>query len=250
MTFKDHFSDRAALYAACRPHYPAALFAFVAGLAPARRLAIDFGTGSGQAALGLAERFDRVIALDPSTSQILHAAPHDRIEYVVARAESSGLPSHSADLVAAAQALHWFDADAFFAEATRVLVPGGAIAVWGYGDPVLDVPSLQETLHTFNREQLESYWSPEREILLEGYRSASFPFEDVVAPEMDLRMMWTLPELAGYLRTWSATSNFVARRGFDPVVGVEQSLARDWGRPDTRHLITWPLHIRAGKNSA
>ena len=129
------------------------------------------------------------------------------------------------------------------------MVAGGGIAIWGYGDPILDVPRLQEKLHTFNRGLLEPYWAPEREVLLEGYRSSSFPFEEVAAPAMDLGMMWTLPELAGYLRTWSATSRFVAERGFDPVVDVELSLAEDWGDLDTPRQITWPLYIRAGRNS-
>jgi hypothetical protein len=35
------------------------------------------------------------------------------------------------NLVTAAQALHWFDPAAFFAEAKRVLAEDGAIAAWG-----------------------------------------------------------------------------------------------------------------------
>jgi SAM-dependent methyltransferase len=249
VTFKDHFSDRAALYAACRPHYPAPLFDFVAGLSSVRDLAVDFGTGSGQAARALVDHFDRVIGMDPSAAQIAHAARHERIEYRIGRAESSGLPSRSANLVTAAQALHWFEPEVFFREAKRLLMPGGAIAVWGYGDPILDDPHLQRKLHDFNRELLEPYWLPERKILLEGYGSISFPFEEVAPPSIDLRMRWTLSELAGYLRTWSATSEFVAKRGFDPVVDVEKSLAEDWGDPRMQRVIEWPLYIRAGKTS-
>ena len=45
----------------------------------------------------------------------------------------------SVDLVTSCQAAHWFDdIGAFYAEADRVLRPGGAIAVYGYHftDPV------------------------------------------------------------------------------------------------------------------
>ena len=62
MTFKDHFSGHASGYASFRPRYPEALFDFVAALTPGRSLAWDCATGNGQAALGLAERFTRVIA--------------------------------------------------------------------------------------------------------------------------------------------------------------------------------------------
>lgn len=250
MTFKDHFSSRAALYATYRPHYPDALFDFVAGLTKEHRAALDCGTGNGQAAIGLAGRFERVFATDPSAEQIQNAVRHERVEYRVARAKSSGLPDRSVNLVTAAQALHWFDATLFFAEARRVLVPDGAIAVWGYGDPVLDTSQLHETLHAFNRGLLESYWFPERSLLLDGYRTVPFPFHEVRVPVFAIEMRWTLPELAGYLRTWSSTARYLAQHGVDPVVEVEKSLARDWGDPESQRLIQWPAYMRAGLISA
>jgi SAM-dependent methyltransferase len=248
VTFKDLFSERATLYAAYRPRYPESLFEFLAGLTSEHRTALDCGTGNGQAAIGLVDHFERVIATDPSPAQIQNATPHERIEYRVAPADSSGLAARSVDLVTSAQSLHWFEPGAFFAEAKRVLVRDGAIAVWGYGDPVLDDVRLQETLHSFNRGLLEAYWYPERKILLDGYRTISFPYDEVDTPTFQLEMRWTLPELAGYLRTWSAAARFAAEHGTDPVTPVEKSLAADWGDPATRRLVCWPLSLRAGKN--
>jgi SAM-dependent methyltransferase len=192
------------------------------------------------------KHFQRVIGTDPSEAQIKRAATHDRIEYTVARAESSGLPTGSVDLVTAAQALHWFDPPAFFAEAHRVLASGGAIAVWGYGDPILDNQPLHRTLHQFTRGTLEPYWLPERQLLLDGYKTIPFPFDEVPLPAMEMERRWTLAELAGYLRTWSSTARYVAAHGFDPVIEVENSLSRDWGAADTARAVRWPLHLRAG----
>jgi len=247
VTFKDHFSERASLYAAYRPVYPAALFEFVARLTPGHKLALDCGTGNGQAAIGLATRFDKVIATDPSAEQIKNATAHPKIEYVVAQADSSGLPTRSVNLVTAAQALHWFDAERFFGEVKRVLVADGAVAVWGYGDPSLDTEPLQQTLHAFNHGTLESYWAPERQLLLDGYRTIPFPFAEVAAPSLELKMQWTLPELAGYVRSWSATARYVGEHGTDPVTRVEKELAAYWGDPRIARIIRWPLYIRAGK---
>jgi ubiquinone/menaquinone biosynthesis C-methylase UbiE len=246
VNFKDHFSERAALYAAYRPLYPDALFDFVAGLTANHELALDCATGNGQAAVGLAPRFERVIAIDASADQISNATPHPRIDYGVAAAESSGLPSRSVNLVTAAQALHWLDTTKFFAEARRVLAGDGAIAVWGYGDPILDTETLHGTLQALNRGVLEAYWAPERAILLDGYRGIVFPFREVEPPLFDLQMHWTLPELAGYLRTWSATARYIKQHGVDPVATVEQQLAAHWGEAGTTRLIRWPLYIRAG----
>lgn len=247
MSFNDHFSQRASLYATYRPHYPDALFEFVARLTRDHKLALDCGTGNGQAAIGLAERFDKVVATDPSVEQIKNATPHPKIEYRLAQANASGLPTRSVNLVTAAQALHWFDPEKFFAEVKRVLVSDGAVAVWGYGDPILNTKPLQETVHAFNRGVLEPYWAPERQLLLEGYRSIAFPFTEVAAPSMELKMNWTLPELAGYLRTWSATARYVSEYETDPVTKVERTLAAHWGDPRVPRTIRWPLYIRVGK---
>lgn len=246
MEFKDHFSTRAAQYATYRPLYPDAFFARLAHLCVSRELALDCGTGSGQAAIGLARHFDRVIAVDPSRAQLSQASTNARIEYRVAKAESTEVDPHSVDLVTAAQALHWFDAPKFFDEAMRVLKPTGAIAVWGYGDPVLDTIPLHTTLHNFNRGLLENYWSPERQLLLNGYRSIAFPFREVPFPRFVLEMRWTLTELAGYLRTWSATANYVARHGVDPVEQVQRELALHWGDESIPRIVRWPLFVRAG----
>ena len=247
MKFKDHFSQRAALYAVYRPHYPESLFAYLAGVTSEHELALDCGTGNGQAAIALAERFERVVATDASPAQLTNAPARANVEYRVAASDASGLPSQSVDLVTAAQALHWFNTAAFFAEAKRVLKSDGAIAVWGYGDPILDTNTLQDLLHTFNRVQLEPYWFAERQILLEGYRTVAFPFAELSPPAFQLAARWTLEELTGYLRTWSATASYVERHGVDPVSDLERALAAEWGNPADRREIKWPLHLRVGK---
>jgi SAM-dependent methyltransferase len=244
---KDYFSDRSALYAKFRPAYPAALFETLAGLPRQHDLALDCGTGSGQAAVGLAPHFTRVIATDASDAQLAHAALAPNVEYRCARAEASGLPDGSVDLVTAAQALHWFDTAAFFAEARRVLAGGGVIAVWGYGDPVLEDKRLHAIVHEFNRGLLEPWWYPERKLLLSGYRTVDFPFAEVSMPELSLEQRWNLSQLAGLLRTWSATARYSAHHGIDPVVEVEAALAKEWVDPARPRTVRWPLYVRAGR---
>lgn len=250
MDFKDHFSDRAALYAAHRPVYPPHLFEELAKLTATHDLALDCGTGNGQAAQGLADHFRRIIAIDPSAEQIRKASPHPKIDYRVSRAEQTDLEGESVDLVTAAQALHWFEPRAFFAEVKRVLRPGGAIAVWGYGDPILDTITLHNTLREFNRGKLEPYWTPERSILLDGYRGLAFPFREVSLPALELEVSWTLLELIGYLRTWSAVARYASETGRDVVAEVEPALAAGWGEPSTQRRVRWPLYVRAGLSTA
>jgi len=75
VTFADHFSGVSAAYAEFRPRYPDALFEFLARESPARDAAWDVGTGSGQAAAGLARYFRHVTATDASAAQIASSRP-------------------------------------------------------------------------------------------------------------------------------------------------------------------------------
>ncbi|HEX9793300.1 MAG TPA: methyltransferase domain-containing protein, partial [Planctomycetota bacterium] len=85
-------------YARFRPRYPRALFAFLAEQAPARDCACDLATGSGQAAVALAEDFARVEAIEASAAQLAHAQAHPRVRYTQGNACRTGLPDACEDL--------------------------------------------------------------------------------------------------------------------------------------------------------
>lgn len=244
MDFKDHFSARAQLYSQFRPTYPRELFDWIGGVAHRHALAWDCATGSGQAAVDLAQIFDRVIATDASEKQIGMAEPHPSIEFRVANAYDSGLAAASIDAVTVAQAIHWLDHERFYAEARRVLRSDGVIVVWGYGDPVIDDVRLNRIVHDYNRGTIEQYWRPERNIILAGLQTIPFPFREIAAPAFTMERTWTLAELAGYMRTWSATAAYAEKHGGDPVASVEAELSQHWG--SGAHLVRWPLYVRAG----
>ena len=244
MTFKDHFSETAANYAQFRPRYPGRLMDWLAERSPGRALAWDAATGNGQAAVALAERFDRVVATDASAEQIANATPHPRVEYRVARAEAGGPGTGSCDLVTVAQALHWLEPARFFAAAQRALKPRGLAAVWCYVDPHLVDADVNSALQEFTMV-IKAYWPPERAITDDGYRSIPFPFDEIEPPAFELEMTPTLAEFTGYLRTWSATRRFMVAHRDDPVLVVERRLAGVWPE-DERRTLRWPLHIRAG----
>lgn len=222
------------------------MFEFVSSLPHFHRIAWDCATGNGQAAIGLANYFDSVIATDASPEQISNATPHNKVEFRVTKAETSGIPSASVDLITAAQALHWFDTDAFFREARRVAAPEAAIAVWGYGDPVLDTPRLQDILHAYNRGTIEEYWLPERQTLLDGYRNVEFPFDEVEVPSFTLTRECSLAELMGYVGTWSATARHIAEHGRGELERLENDLADAWGDPARKRRVDAPIFLRAG----
>lgn len=241
--FKDHFSAAASDYAAHRPTYPEALATYLAGLSPGRGRALDCGCGNGQLARLLADSFDEVVASDASAEQIAAATPHPKVRYRVAPAEASGLPESSTDLIAAAQAAHWFDLPAFYAEARRIARPGAVLALISYG--VLHLDGAAETvLRHFYTQVVGPYWPPERAHVEAGYRTLPFPFAELPAPDLAIERDWGLDDLVGYARTWSALRGAQAALGTDPLPAFAAELAAAWGEPGSRRRVRWPLALR------
>jgi len=246
--FKDHFSSQSKGYAEFRPAYPEGLFAYLAGLTPARQLAWDCATGTGQAAGSLAEHFERVIATDASERQISNAPPHDRIDYRVEPAEATDIGSGTLDLIVVAQALHWLDLGAFYGEARRVLKPEGVIAVWCY-DLLRIAPELDAIVGHLYRDLVGDDWPAERRLVEDGYRSLRFPFDEIRPPSFRMSASWSLGQLIGYLGTWSAVRRFEQRTGKDPIGIIAGSLQAAWAEPDTRRRVEWSLALRVGRHS-
>jgi SAM-dependent methyltransferase len=194
----------------------------------------------------LATHFERVIATDPSRKQLKHAEPHPHVDYRVASAEVSLLDTASIDLVTVAQAIHWFDLDRFYAEAKRVLKPGGVIAAWTY--TLLDVEAgIDELLTDFYRNVVGPYWPPERRMVDDRYRSLPFPFEAIEPPAFEIRTEWSRDDLLGYLGTWSATQAYQKANGVDPLAEFGGPLAALWPDPGAKKTLRWPLHLRVGR---
>lgn len=234
-------------YARFRPDYPAALGAYLADLAPAHERAADIGCGTGQLTLLLADHFAEVIGVDPSEDQLSAAPSHERIHYVCAPAEQLPLADGATDLVAAAQAAHWFDRSAFYREARRIGRDGAMIALISYGFFRFDSPRLHQRITAFHLQELREYWPPERWVLGEGYLRFSFPFDECAAPDLLIEREWNLAEFLGYVSTWSASRHAIAAGRKEILTRFAEELSQLWGDPGRRERLHGPLTIRAGR---
>lgn len=245
-TFNDHFSRQSAAYSRYRPGYPPALIEFVASCAPSRGVAVDCATGNGQAAVALADHFDAVVAIDASGDQLARALRHPRVTYVRSTVERLPVADASVALVAAAQAVHWFDFARYFAECRRVLVPDGVMAVWTYEKFRIDA-AVDAVIDHFYAHTVGRFWPPERRYVEEAYRTLPFPWRERPAPPFKLETRWGLDEVMGYLATWSSVQRYKdANDRQDPLPDLRRRLESLWPADGSARLVAWPIHLRVG----
>lgn len=246
MDARSSFSVDPAAYATSRPAYPAALFDWIASCCSSRRTAWDCATGNGQAATSLAERFETVEATDISAEQLAHGFHAANLRYSAQPAERTDFEVARFDLVAVAQALHWFDHDRFWNEVRRVAIPGAFFCAWGYSwfttDP--DLPELDPLFAL-----LQPYWAPQNRLLWDGYQSEDigFPFERVQVPAFSIELEWSVADVLNYLRTWSAYKRAVSDGRVAGSIARLETIALERLAARTPLVLTMPVTIVAGQ---
>jgi SAM-dependent methyltransferase len=247
MSWKDHFSGTADAYAAHRPTYPDALIAFLGSVAPAHDVAWDCGCGSGQLSILLVRQFEHVVAMDASAQLLARAPRHERIEYVQARVEESGLENESVDLIVSAQAAHWFDLSAWYAEVRRVARRRAVVALVTYAAPTVN-DEVDRVLRDFHARILAPFWPPERHHVDAGYAALPFPFAEIAAPRLEITCNWTLDEILAYIETWSSVKALLDTGDTSRLLEFRAALTKAW-RSSSSKRVAYPLTIRAGRVS-
>ncbi len=243
------FSDKSKVYANARPTYPKALYEFIVSVVPAKLLAWDCACGNGQAAIDLAGLFDHVHATDVSPEQIANAKPRANVNYHVAPSENGGLADQSCDLICVAQALHWFDFDAFWPEALRVLKPDGVFAAWGYNWPILE----DELAGIFKEDVLdviEPYWAEQNKLLWNHYRDLSFPFHRLAAPTPEMNVNHNFHEFVNFIKTFSAVQRCIQANGDAFFKQACDKLEKVWGNPERDKTIAFDFVLYVGRKNA
>lgn len=201
---KDLFSDCSALYQHTRPSYPQSVITEILKYVPSRHFAWDCAAGSGQLTQLLVPYFEQIVATDLSRQQLNQAPYFDNVSYQVQSAEQTSFADQSFDLIVVAQAVHWFDFDAFFQEVTRTLKKDGVIALVGYATLSAQDQGLNDQIQHLYTEILKHDWDAERRYIDAHYQTLPFPFEKLADSDFNMQFSWTKQQLLGYLNTWSA----------------------------------------------
>lgn len=141
------------LYLATRPPYTSSFFehmyTYHSRHSESFQIALDVGTGCGQAVPKLAQRFPHVIATDNNEEHIIearrrlaHLQAPTKVQFAVCKAEDLASPSSSlalepssVDFIAAAECMPLLDTDVAISTFAHLLRPGGTLAMWFYGRP-------------------------------------------------------------------------------------------------------------------
>jgi SAM-dependent methyltransferase len=149
---RSDFNSLAGDYARFRTSYSDELFNAILEYArmPAEGRVLDLASGTGLAMLPYVRRGFSVTGVDAAPAMIEQArafVPRGAaVEFTIGRAEALPFPDGAFDLISCAQAFHWFEPHAAFAECARVLRPGGALAIfWKHAarDDILTVTAEQ-----------------------------------------------------------------------------------------------------------
>ena len=241
---KDNFSTQAKSYSKYRPDYTNGIIDYIVSQVKNRDTALDVATGNGQVAAKLAGYFKEVYATDISEKQLENAVKADNVFYIKESAEHTSFNDNQFDLITVAQAIHWFDFDAFYKEVYRILKPDGIFAVLGYGlFSANGHPG--KLLNHFYYDITGPYWDTERRYLDENYTTIPFPFEELETKEFVNEFTWTFEQLTGYLETWSAVQHYIKKNDTNPIDLIREELKEIWEKGDRK--VTFPLLLRIGK---
>ncbi|MFT3762675.1 MAG: methyltransferase domain-containing protein [Pseudoxanthomonas sp.] len=149
----ERFSNRVADYVRYRPDYPAALPMWLheeMGVARNAKVA-DIGAGTGISSKMLLDAGHAVVAVEPNAAMRAAALEwlggNPDFSATDGNAEATGLADASVDLVAAAQAFHWFDQAAVKPEWRRILRhrdgKPGLVAIWWNSRRLTGTPFLE-----------------------------------------------------------------------------------------------------------
>ena len=249
------FDEVVATYDRIRPNYPAQLFSDMLNYvgAGSGKKAIEIGAGTGKATRPLLDAGYDVMAIEigANMAEFLgkEFAQHDRFQVVCDSFEDAALTDGAYDLIYAATAFHWVDADVGCPKALRLLKDGGAIALFRYtalpadGDPLYEDIQAVYAKHYTPYTRLEhvgkaDYAKPAELKKAFGFDDlAKYGFVDVTLNTYDT--VWTF-SADNYLHLLDTFSDHRALKDSDRealYAGVKAAIVRHGGQISVDYVV-------------
>lgn len=235
------FSDRAQDYARYRPSYPGeAIAAILSDLGDAAGLVVaDIGAGTGISSRLLGDLGARVIALEPNAEMRAAAAPHPQVTFQPGTAEQTGLGDQSVDVVTCCQSFHWFNAPPAVAEFSRILRPGGRLALlwndWDLDDP--GTAAYRQIIQAAATRAIRHHDHTHSLHVVEEHSG----FAPVRHLSFDYAQTLTLPEMVGR----SLSSSYMPKQGeaYEQFLAAIAAWHQTWAAPDGSGTLRYVTNL-------
>ncbi len=164
---------------------------------------LDVACGTGHSSEVLSNYSQVVTGIDLSEAMLSVAKRNYDMEFIKASAEDLPFSDSSFDFVNISMAFHWLNQDQFLKEATRVLKPGGYLAIDSYG-------FLREV--SADPAETELHESIFKNHLKKASRNAAYPTKDMWESvglslvsdfKYDHKVNMSSDEFSNLLMTWS-----------------------------------------------
>ncbi len=208
---------------------------------------VDLGTGTGQHAQALAQRYDgaTVIGMDLAMGMLNFArANHPKVHWCLGDIESMPLHGNSVDLLYSSLAIQWCCFSQVLGEVTRVLKPGGtfAFATLAQGS-LAELDSAWRNTGEYGRVNRFACVTAQRDMVRNSnlicrkfaLTAETMHYPDVPTLLHSLRALGVNTVLAG-------NSGLLTRQKLNVLMGVYERLRQPQGLPLTYQVICGVLH--------
>jgi SAM-dependent methyltransferase len=213
-------------YAKDRPYFHPEVIGKVRdhiGVSGKLRRALDVGCGAGLSTLALLEIAEKVVGVDVSEAMVSAAVLHADIQYCNYPAEN--LPFDvKFELITLAGAINWVQRADFFAEAQRILSPGGHVVI--YDNNIVGRMRGNEHFQAwYENVYLTRYpRHPRDESPIGAAEAVGYGFEFVDSEDYTNEIEFTLEAFVGYILTQSNTTT-VLRNGTEDAESMRRFFA-------------------------
>jgi Methylase involved in ubiquinone/menaquinone biosynthesis len=222
---RTHFDEIVVNYDKIRPTYPPELYKDIFDYAGAGRIkkSLEIGTGTGKATVPFIEAGCDVTAVEIGVNMAEFLTErfkdYKKFSVITNSFEDVELDDNSYDLIYAASAFHWVDAEIGCPKAFRLLKNGGVFALMRYNVITSDGDELYEEIAAVKQKYYYSYYTAKERLVrhsaeelrppIEIFYSygfddmSKFGFQDVTLNFYEVTLTYTADEYIALLDTLS-----------------------------------------------
>ena len=253
---RTHFDEIVANYDITRPEYPAALISDIFDYmqADTGKKALEIGAGTGKATQSFLSAGYNVTAVEIGTNMVEFLKKrfenHQNFKVINDSFEEASLKNAEYDLIYAASAFHWVDAEIGCPKALRLLKQGGTLALFRYNVLPADGEKLYEEIQAvyekyFHKPYIrptkttkEEYGEPAK--IFKGFRCKDlreYGFTDVTMKFYDVPRSFGADDYISLLDTMADHRSLADADRAALYAGIKDAILRHGGKIDVDYVF-------------